>query len=91
MSSHAVLIDEIADTIDAKRNLYRSCYRACLKSLESKHGTAALAAALAQLEPSPRAGTWDKAGHARAVEDAVDRLLERRRSDPDGFDDGAKI
>src|SRR5262249_18320155 len=34
---------------------------------------------------------WDARGHARAVEHAVDRLVERKARDPDGFDDATKI
>jgi hypothetical protein len=86
-STSARILGELKDAIDAKRNLYRSCYQVFLKSLESKHGCDSVATVLAQLDGHDNANPdrWDASGHAAAVNRAVDRLLTRRAQDPEKF------
>jgi hypothetical protein len=57
--SSAAILDELVDYITAKQRLYRSCFSADLKRLETTHGTAVLAEALARIERDP----WDQADH----------------------------
>jgi hypothetical protein len=79
--SHKI-VTEIADQIASKQNLYRSCFSADLKRLETTHGDAAIAEALQLVDERDarrEAGAWNKAGHHDAVEAAVDRLLQRRQ------------
>jgi hypothetical protein len=63
------------------QNLYRSCYSADLKRLETTHGSAVITEALQLIERNAQgdARAWDHRGHAVEVRKAIERLLTERR------------
>jgi hypothetical protein len=90
-SSADKLIDEIAQRIAARRNVYDSAMQADLALLCRTHGHGLVVEALQRLkEPRPAAG-WDQAAHAREVGRAIGALLRRRAESPDEFIDNLKI
>jgi hypothetical protein len=85
------ILAELVDHISHKQNLYRSCYSADLKALETTHGSAAITEALQLVESKRDVSRSDAPGHATEVRQAVERLLGRKAADPDAFDDATKI
>jgi len=91
MVSSAETLNELVDQITARARLYQTCLITDLRRLATKHGTAVLEQALAQIDAQREVVTLDAGGHRDAVAQAVDRLARRWHTDPENFDPATKI
>jgi hypothetical protein len=87
------VIDEIAQRIAERRNVYSAAMDADLALLCRRYHTDLVCSALERLkEPLRPRANWDAGAHRAEVERAIARVVARRRSVPEEFaDDGPTI
>jgi hypothetical protein len=93
MSSVDRVIDEIAQRIAERRNVYAAAMDADLALLCRKYQADLVCSALERLkEPARPRANWNAGAHRVEVASAIARLLQRRRQEPENFaDDGPKV
>jgi hypothetical protein len=84
-------IADLVEKLLERERLYSAAFEADLARMTKVHGAAPMQEALALLGARRADDRWDQQGHALAAARDIRGILQRRKQDPDAFDDATKI